>query len=90
MSVVSISFDTQKKSLYVSINGTEISNVRYVTIDRYYEDENPHIELVTRKEDKNDGVVVENRVYASNIEKVTKKDYEIVDINKYEPKYFKY
>jgi hypothetical protein len=90
MSIISISFDTQKKTLYVSINGQKIDDVRNVYISRYYEDEAPHIELTTSKENKEDGVVVENRVYASNVQKVSRKDCEIVDIEKYEPKIFRY
>ena len=90
MSVVNISFDTQKKSLYVSINGQKIENVRSIYVDHYYEDESPHIELVTRKEDKNDGIVIENRVYASDTSKVKDKDCEVVDIDKYEPKIWRY
>ena len=90
MSIVNISFDTQKKSLYVSINGNKIDDVRSIYVDNYYEDESPHIELTTRKEDKKDGIVLENRVYASNTKKVNKKDCQIVDIDKYKPTIFKY
>jgi len=92
MSIINMSFDTQKKQLYVSINGQEIDNVRQIYVSRYYDDENPMIEVVVRKEDKKDGVVVENRVYASDMNNVKNKSEgcEVIDIEKYSPKCFRY